>query len=216
MTAIAPADRESFAVDLLTILPGKVNEDTESFLVNWMGLENTQAGYNPLATTQYMPGATEFNSVGVRNYPNRTVGLQATKETLLNGFYPNIVKALEDGDPYAAQDKGELSAELHTWSGGGYSHVPGTSKVQAPAPAGASPISFRYPLLKESGTESASVKFVQFLLGMDGHSVTVDGVFGPETLSAVRGFQSSHGLAVDGIVGPQTWLALVSFSGITV
>ena len=40
--------------------------------------------------------------------------------------------------------------------------------------------------------------------------VQVDGVFGPNTNAAVRGFQQALGSAVDGIVGPLTWCALVS------
>jgi peptidoglycan hydrolase-like protein with peptidoglycan-binding domain len=39
-------------------------------------------------------------------------------------------------------------------------------------------------------------------------SVTVDGVFGPQTEAKVKDFQSGSGLTVDGIVGPQTWAAL--------
>jgi peptidoglycan hydrolase-like protein with peptidoglycan-binding domain len=38
--------------------------------------------------------------------------------------------------------------------------------------------------------------------------LSADGVFGPQTLRAVKGFQASHGLTVDGVVGPQTLGAL--------
>src|ERR1700739_1357092 len=38
--------------------------------------------------------------------------------------------------------------------------------------------------------------------------VGVGGIFGPETLAAVKRFQAKHHLAVDGIVGPKMWEAL--------
>lgn len=206
MSAIEPQDREAFAVDLLTQLPATVNADTERFLVNWMGLENTQAGNNPLATELYQVGSTDFNSVGVKNYPSRQVGLTATKETLLNGLYPNIVKALEDGDPFGAQAQGLLSAELSKWSGGGYHEVPGAATVHGPKRAS---VSLSLPYLKNGATGDA-VELCQFLLSLSGHTVNVDGAFGPQTDSGVRGFQSNAGIAVDGIVGPDTWNHLLT------
>ncbi|MCA1709376.1 MAG: peptidoglycan-binding protein [Actinobacteria bacterium] len=56
---------------------------------------------------------------------------------------------------------------------------------------------------------SNSVHTVQHLLRQHGIGVTVDGIFGPKTEAAVRGFQQSKGLAADGIVGPRTWPELM-------
>jgi len=36
----------------------------------------------------------------------------------------------------------------------------------------------------------------------------IDGIFGPESLQAVKSFQKHYKLIVDGIVGPQTWDSL--------
>lgn len=56
---------------------------------------------------------------------------------------------------------------------------------------------------------SGEVKELQTLLKGDGFSLLdVDGVFGPDTESAVKRFQAEHGLADDGVVGPLTWSVL--------
>ncbi|MCI0389317.1 MAG: peptidoglycan-binding protein [Acidobacteria bacterium] len=41
----------------------------------------------------------------------------------------------------------------------------------------------------------------------------VNGIMGPETRSAIRGFQTRQGLPADGIVSPQTEAALIAVSG---
>jgi peptidoglycan hydrolase-like protein with peptidoglycan-binding domain len=67
-----------------------------------------------------------------------------------------------------------------------------------------------------SGSTGDAVRGVQEefrfrdLSGEPGRGLAVDGIFGPETEAAVRGFQQALGSTVDGIVGQQTWRALVS------
>ncbi len=63
------------------------------------------------------------------------------------------------------------------------------------------------PTLVEGDTGPA-VQTLQTRLNVWGAKLTVDGVFGPATLAAVKAFQAAQKLTVDGIVGPQTWAAL--------
>ena len=65
-----------------------------------------------------------------------------------------------------------------------------------------------WPLVKR-GANIFPVRTLQQLLRARNHPVAVDGIFGPQTESAVKAFQQSRGLAADGIVGPQTWPKLV-------
>jgi peptidoglycan hydrolase-like protein with peptidoglycan-binding domain len=66
-----------------------------------------------------------------------------------------------------------------------------------------------WPLVKEAPNEIFPVRTLQDLLRARGHSVAVDGIFGPLTEAAVKAFQQSNGLAADGIVGPLTWPKLI-------
>jgi lysozyme family protein len=65
-----------------------------------------------------------------------------------------------------------------------------------------------WPLVRE-GDQQHPVQTLQYLLRARGHTLTVDGIFGPVTDAAVRAFQQQKSLAVDGIVGPNTWSALI-------
>jgi len=65
-----------------------------------------------------------------------------------------------------------------------------------------------WPVVKD-GSNGHPVKTLQYLLRARGHRVSVDGLFGPTTGTAVKAFQTSHGLFADEIVGPITWAALV-------
>jgi peptidoglycan hydrolase-like protein with peptidoglycan-binding domain len=59
------------------------------------------------------------------------------------------------------------------------------------------------------GLNGHPVKTLQYLLRTRGHSVAVDGNFGPQTDAAVKAFQSSKGLTANGSVNAQTWSALI-------
>jgi len=60
----------------------------------------------------------------------------------------------------------------------------------------------------QEGSSGAAVKAVQVILSRIVLPLDVDGIFGPNTESAVKGFQADNSLQQDGIVGPQTWRAL--------
>ena len=77
------------------------------------------AANNPLNTTYSLGGATNYNSVGVKNYPDAATGLNATIATLQSGAYSDIVSLLRSGQGLC----GHSLSGLSTWSGGGYSQV---------------------------------------------------------------------------------------------
>ena len=58
------------------------------------------------------------------------------------------------------------------------------------------------------GSRGDDVKELQKLLNNKGHSLSVDGIYGEKTQSAVKQYQASQGLKVDGITGKNTWSAL--------
>lgn len=59
------------------------------------------------------------------------------------------------------------------------------------------------------GMQGEGVIMLQQALSNHKLLVSIDGVFGPGTETAVRHFQAGVGLTVDAIVGPATWLKLV-------
>ena len=62
------------------------------------------------------------------------------------------------------------------------------------------------------GSKGEQVKKLQTALNRAGYDLSVDGVFGPATKTALSQFQHTNGLKADGIAGPNTWAVLDAYA----
>jgi peptidoglycan hydrolase CwlO-like protein len=92
----------TWAQAFLKSLGVPLTADNVAAIVAWEMAEGghwyNTAYYNPLNTTQSMPGATVFNSVGVKAYMSWAQGLKASVITIRNGYYGGILDALRRGN----------------------------------------------------------------------------------------------------------------------
>jgi hypothetical protein len=114
----------SFAVSLLKGIGAPITPANVQSLITWQRMEggnwNNTARYNPLNTTQSMPGSYNPGfSAGVQAYNSWQQGLDATIKTLSYPAYSDIISTLKAGNGL----HGNISG-LSTWSGGGYSSIP--------------------------------------------------------------------------------------------
>jgi CHAP domain len=97
--------QETWAAALLQALSIEQTPANMQALVGWERAEGghwqNDAKFNPLNTTQSMPGSTSINSVGVKAYRSWEQGFQATVKTLHNGHYGPILSALKSSSPAA-------------------------------------------------------------------------------------------------------------------
>lgn len=77
--------REQFARRLLPMVGAKPTKRNLIAIISWCQAEGGAARFNPLNTTQVMPGSSNYNWVGVKNYVNLDQGLTATARTLNYG-----------------------------------------------------------------------------------------------------------------------------------
>ncbi|MBF9070142.1 peptidoglycan-binding protein [Streptacidiphilus sp. NEAU-YB345] len=80
------------------------------------------------------------------------------------------------------------------------------SSTSVPAPIALTSASC--PADMAQGEIDGCVTELQDLLNAHGAGLSVDGDFGPATVTAVKNYQSDHGLTADGIVGPNTKASL--------
>lgn len=124
---------KNFYERILKEIGAPVTDENLKFLYAWRQSEGKAGKYNPFNTTQSWPGATNFNSVGVKNYQSLEDGFQATIKTLKNGRYECILNGLRNNDGAQKISK-KCSSDLKTWGTGDL-----VSKVISSYDNGASP-----------------------------------------------------------------------------
>jgi len=93
--------------------------------------------------------------------------------------------------------------------------------TEAVAPTTASAATYCKNYVYEIGGSGSCVMDIQKLVSIDlaydhalgytgAYTVTWDGIFGPQTKTAVQAYQRYEGLTADGIVGPKTWGVICS------
>jgi len=121
----------NFYTKLLENLGAKPTEENLKFLYAWRQAEGKAGKFNPFNTTWNLPGSTDFNSVGVKNYKSLEDGMIATIKTLRNGRYNCIVNGLKNDIGAAEIARCE---SLKTWGTGNL-----VAKVVAGYNSGSSP-----------------------------------------------------------------------------
>jgi peptidoglycan hydrolase CwlO-like protein len=92
-------------------------------MVAWQAAEYTLARWNPLATTYYLPGSTQFNSSRVRNYVSLSQGLEATIKTLRHtgyGYEQILADLARNADPMTTAEAINASRWCRGCANGGY------------------------------------------------------------------------------------------------
>ena len=142
-----------WAVGVLHAIGAPVTPQNLRALLAWQRAEGGGARFNPLNTTQGARGATNYNSVGVKNFTSEQQGIQATAKTLLNGHYGNIVGLLRSGQSTAEQ---VATAVAHSpWgTGSGVLRVLGSGPVDLPHSAAPQP----HPGVPAPGNNMAAMR----------------------------------------------------------
>jgi len=121
-TALKGAEATTWAHAILAALGAPATQANLNSMIDWFNREGGGGENNPLNTTLQTTGATgSINSAGVKNYDTPADGVAATVKTLAGG-YPAIVAALKAGTGLSNAGS-QVSSELSTWSGGGYSSL---------------------------------------------------------------------------------------------
>ncbi len=116
MTNFSYEESDEMYKRILKGVGAPVTQNNITYMRAWRRAEGGKATFNPFNTTQKYQGATNYNSVGVKNYPTMEAGIEATVKTLLNGRYNDIVDSLKSDSPPQVT---AASKSLSVWGTGG-------------------------------------------------------------------------------------------------
>src|ERR1044072_4022930 len=108
--------RGKFAAEVTKRLGADVTLHTRRAWAAELQAEGGSARNNPCNTTLNMPGATNYNSIGAKNYPTAEIGIEATVKTLKQQGhgYHKIRKRLRANDSATRIVKGFGESEWGT------------------------------------------------------------------------------------------------------
>lgn len=101
--------------DLMVAMGWRPTVEARALLRAWAACEGGNASFNPLNTTYHVAGATSYNSAGVQNYLDRTMGLAATMLTLRLPAYHELRLALAVGGLSPTERLRRGAAGITTW-----------------------------------------------------------------------------------------------------
>lgn len=107
---------------LIAVIGGHADSEKLRFLDAWQQAEGGTAEWNPLNTTFPLPGATDYNRAGVKDYTRPVWGVCATALTLTGPdsgplFYPHLLGHLQSkaGTYTAEQIVNDCADEIRLW-----------------------------------------------------------------------------------------------------
>lgn len=112
---------DGFYAAVLQAIAAPATPNTLQLCRDWQRFEGGSAAWNPWNTTQWAVGATVYNSAGVKNYPDEATGEHATAATLTNGYYPDVLAALQHDLPaYEWGLNPAITDQIDTWGTHGF------------------------------------------------------------------------------------------------
>jgi peptidoglycan hydrolase-like protein with peptidoglycan-binding domain len=191
------------------ILTGNASKDLQTQMTDILGYNQIWASYIPaLNASKNVTQAAEIYSKDFERprslYSDVNTGVSQQIYNAIAGSAAN--KSFQVGTANNAAPGGVSSIPTHAAGGLIGMAAGGKTGMMSFMATGGEP-------MVRDGSTGAAVRLLQSDLDKTGDKLSVDGIFGSHTLSAVEAFQKLHHLKVDGIVGPLTWAALMKVAG---